>query len=182
MLKNHFRSNKQFCLQTFLCRFRHHNKHFSISSFCGNLDFVQKSFITSTATSKHEGPMHFLNFSGSNTFILLILSFWVKFGSCDRQRNSNSDRRISFANQIGLAYLKTLTGTHTTALSGLLPRFLIRERVEKESEARRNALLQKIKARRGARWPLDHHHGPNKASLITMSFHQTSDQTSLSMF
>ena len=59
-------------------------------------------------------------------------------------------RIVEFPLLTKLAYLKTLTGTHT-ALLGLLPRFLIRERVEKESEARRNALLQKIKARRGAR-------------------------------
>ena len=41
-----------FCLKqhffTFLCRVRQKDKLFSISQFWGNLDFLQKSFITST--------------------------------------------------------------------------------------------------------------------------------------
>ena len=57
---DYFKSNKQFwsmlensIVFIFQCRFRHHHKLFAISQFWGNLDFLQKSFITLTTEVKN---------------------------------------------------------------------------------------------------------------------------------
>ena len=63
----YFKSDKQFqsiillkncILFTFLCSFRHQIKLFSISQFWGNLDSIQKSFITMTTCHTANGPIN----------------------------------------------------------------------------------------------------------------------------